>query len=181
MFAYPRAAARFDLRLRLGVDRPVIKCAPARRLARDVPPPARLAVDNRQVGRHVAAFEQPHPEMAGRRMRLVVGLRPEHTAADTHAFEIDDRLGENRKPRRLGAVGPGLDPLALRYRQLVVDPAMRRVPLPGVAVLGSDIDVGLDVRKILQTPGIGFVDRHEPERGESGNNRAKGTPPPPPF
>ena len=53
--------------------------------------------------------------------------------------------------------------------------------LQAVAVLGGDIDVGLDVRKILQAPGIGFVDRHEPERGESGNNGVKGTPPPSPF
>jgi hypothetical protein len=48
--------------------------------------------------------------MAGRRMRLVVSLRPEHAAANAHAFEIDDRLGENRKPRRLRIVRPGLDP-----------------------------------------------------------------------
>ena len=119
--------------------------------------------------------------MAGHRMRLVIGPRPEHTAADTHAFEIDDWFEEDGKPRRLRAVGPGLDPLAVCYRKLVVDPAMRRIPLPGVAVLGGDIDVGLDVRKILQAPGIGFVDRHEPERGESGNNGVKGTPPPCPF
>jgi hypothetical protein len=43
-------------------------------------------------------------------MRLVVSLRPEHAAANAHAFEIDDRLGENRKPRRLRIVRPGLDP-----------------------------------------------------------------------
>jgi hypothetical protein len=46
---------------------------------------------------------------------------------------------------------------------------MSRIPLPSVAVLGRDIDVGFDVRKILQAPGIGFVDRHHPNAEKRGN------------
>ena len=94
-------------------------------------------------------------------MRLVIRFRSKHTAADAHALKIHDGFGENWKPRRFGAMRPRLKPLALCYREFVVDPTMRRIPLPGIAVLGGDINDGLDVRKILQAPGIGFVDRHE--------------------
>jgi hypothetical protein len=63
-------------------------------------------------------------------------------------------------PWRLSAVRPGLEPLARCDRELVVNPTMRRVPLPCDAVLGGNIHVGLDVRKILLAPGVGFVNRH---------------------
>src|SRR6516162_7587634 len=113
--------------------------------------------------------------MSSRGMGFVIGLGPENTAANPHALEIDDRLGENRKPRRLGAVRPSLKSLAVRHHKLIVDPAVRRIPLPGVAVLGRDIDDGVDVRKVLPAPGIGFVDRHHPnaEKEETGSERER--------
>src|SRR6516164_8589423 len=135
MLPHPGAAARFNLRFGRGMDRPVIKGALARRLGGDVPPPVWLAVNHRQVRRHVTAFKKLHPEMSRRGMGFVIGLGPENTAANPHALEIDDRLGENRKPWRLGAVWPSLKPLAVRHHKLIVDPAVRRIPLPGVAVL----------------------------------------------
>jgi hypothetical protein len=51
ILAYPRATIRFNLRLRLGVDRPIVKRAGPRRGTGDVAPPARLSIDYCQVGR----------------------------------------------------------------------------------------------------------------------------------
>src|ERR1700730_14766478 len=118
----------------------------------------------------MAAVEQRHPEMAGRVMLIVVGLRVKHAAAGAHTLEIDDRLGEHRETRRRRAVGPGLEILAERHRELVVDPAMPRVPLPGIAVLRRDVCRGLNPREVLQAPRIGFADRH----GSETEDRDKG-------
>ena len=73
-----------------------------------------------------------------RRVAVVIGLRYQYAAADAHAFEIDDWLGKNRKAWRRGAVRSGVKPLAERHRELVIDPAVRRVPLPGVAILSRN-------------------------------------------
>src|SRR5262249_55063079 len=140
---------------------PIIECALARRLSGDVPPPARLAAHHRDVGRHMAAIEQRHPEMTGRIVRIILGLRLEHAAAYAHALEIDELFGKYRKARWRRAVWTGVEALAERNRELVVDPALRRIPLPGIAVLGRDLGVRGHMRKILQPPRIGFADRHK--------------------
>src|SRR3954447_23238778 len=56
----------------------------------------------------------------------------------------------------------GIETLAQRHRDLVVDPAMRRVPAPRVGVIGGYVNAVGAVRmfEILLPPGIGFVDRH---------------------
>src|ERR1700726_165624 len=103
--------------------------------------------------------------MARRIMPLIVGGRFQHAAADAHALEIDDRLGEDRESRRLDAVGTGVKILAQRDGKLVIDPAMRRVPLPGIRILGWDIGGRLDVIKKLKAPWIDFADRHGSDDG----------------
>src|SRR5580704_17737795 len=62
--------------------------------------------------------------------------------------------------RRRHAVRRGGEILAQRQRQLVIYEAMRRIPLPGIAVFRRYIGGGVDVREILQSPRIGFTDRH---------------------
>jgi hypothetical protein len=111
----------------------------------------------------MAAVKQGHPEMTRRVVLIVVGLGIEHPTADAHALEIeiDNRLGENRKAWRRRPVRPGIEVLAQRHRELVIDPTMRRIPLPGVGIFGRDVRGGFDMREILQAPRIGFADRHE--------------------
>ncbi len=147
------------------MHRPIVEGALPGRLAGDVPPPARHAVDDGDVGGDVAAVEQGHPEMTGRVMPIVIGLRMKNAAADAHALEIDNRLGEHREARRRRPVRTGIEVLAQRHRELVIDPAMRRIPLPGVAIFGRNVRSGFDMRKILQAPGIGFPDRHKSDHG----------------
>src|SRR4051794_15367385 len=59
-------------------------------------------------------------------------------------------------------MGPGIEPLTLRDRDLVVDPMMVRVPNPGVTVFGRNVNAGRTggVLEILQAPGVRFTDRH---------------------
>src|SRR5262249_6488619 len=47
-------------------------------------------------------------------------------------------------------------------------PTMPRVPLPSIAVLGRNICRSLDLREILQAPGIGFTDRHDQRTDDRG-------------
>src|SRR5580693_878600 len=82
---HPFAATLFDPGIRFGMQDPVIEGALARRFAGGVPPPARLAVDDGNVGRDMPAVEQRHPEVAGRVMLKVIGFRIKHAAADAHA------------------------------------------------------------------------------------------------
>ena len=58
----------------------------------------------------------------------------------------------------------GLQSLRQRDRQFVVDPAVLRIPLPRVRILGGDADIvrAVDMLEILEPPGIGFADRHRP-------------------
>src|SRR5690349_14703371 len=108
----------------------------------------------------MAAVEQRHPKMARGVVLIVFGLRVQHAAARPHALEIDDRLGEDREMWWRRTVRPGFEVLAERHLELVVHPTVRRKPLPGIAVLGRDICRSLDLREVLQAPGIGFADRH---------------------
>src|ERR1700734_3751516 len=102
-------------------------------------PPARFAVDQGDVGGDVAALEQRHPEMTRCIIPLVVGRRLQHPAADAHALEIGNWFGKYWKACWRDAMRARLKVLAQHHRELVVDPAMRRIPLPSIAVLGRDI------------------------------------------
>src|SRR5262249_24585129 len=64
--------------------------------------------------------------------------------------------------RRRHAVRSGIETLAQRDRDLVVDPAMIWKPQPGIAVFGRNVHVRRTVGafEILQAPGVGFADRH---------------------
>src|SRR5262249_39545782 len=131
-------------------------------LSGDVAPPARLAIEARHVRADMAAIQECHPHMPGREGRLVLRLRGEDAARDPHALEIGDRLGEHGKARRRHAVRSGIETLARRDRDLVVDPAMIRKPKPGVTVFGRNVHVRRTggAFEILQAPGVGFADRH---------------------
>ena len=59
--------------------------------------------------------------------------------------------------------GAGLQALAERDRDLVVDPAMARIPDPGIEILGRDVQTSAGQsasRKYCMPPRIGFADRH---------------------
>lgn len=142
----------------------MIERAFAGRRAGDVPPPPRLTVDHGDVRGDMPAVERRHPKVAGCVMRVVVGLRREHATADAHALEIDDRFGKDGKMRRRRAVRPRIEPLAERDCQLVVDKAVRRIPLPGVAIFGRDQRRRRHMREILQAPWIGLANRHRSAR-----------------
>src|SRR3984957_3577462 len=94
---------------------------------------------------------------------FVIVNRLQHAAADAHALEIGNWFGKYWKACWRDAMRAGLKVLAQRHRELVVDPAMRRIPLPGIAVLGRDIGGRLDVVEILNTPRVDFADRHRSE------------------
>jgi hypothetical protein len=100
--------------------------------------------------------------MAGAIVALVFARRADDAAADAHALEVHDGLGKDRETRRRRAVRPGDEPLAVGDGELVVDPALVRIPRPGVEIFGRDIDVrrAIDGAEILLPPGIGFADRH---------------------
>src|SRR5689334_7945239 len=100
-----------------------------------VPPPFRLAVNYHHVTADMGALEQGRPEMSGLVGRDIFRFRSKGATAHAHAFEIVDRLGKDRIPWRANAMGRRVEALGQRHRELVVDPAMLRVPQPGVAVL----------------------------------------------
>src|SRR6266481_1995384 len=162
MLADPRAAIRLDAGIVRGMHGPMIEGAFPAGLSRRVAPPARLAVNDRDIRTDMAAIQERHPHVPGREGRLVLRLRGEHAARDSHALEIDDGLGEHGKSRRRHAVRSGIETLAQRDRDLVVDPAMIRVPKPGVAVFGRNVHIRRtgSAFEILQAPRIGFADRH---------------------
>src|SRR5262245_21630013 len=87
---------------------------------------------------------------------------PQYAAADTHAFEIGDWFGKNGKERRRHAVWTSLEALPEGDRDLVVDETVFRIPKPGVGILGRNPHIGWawHMFKVLQSPGIGFADRH---------------------
>src|SRR5262249_35428764 len=66
------------------------------------------------------------------------------------------------KVRRRNAVRSGIETLAQPDRDLVVDPAMIRIPKPGVAVFRRNVHVRRTggAFEILQAPGVGFADWH---------------------
>src|SRR5262249_18506300 len=162
MPADPRAAILLDAAIARGVHGPMIEGAFPAGLSGDVAPPARLAVNDRHVRADMAAIQQRHPHVPGREARLVFRLRGEDAARDPHALEVGDRLGEHGKVRRRHTVRSGIETLAQRDLDLVVDPAMIRKPKPGVAVFGRNVHVRRTggAFEILQAPGVGFADWH---------------------
>src|SRR5262245_62052723 len=162
MPADPRAAILLDAAIARGVHGPMIEGAFPAGLSGDVAPPARLAVNDRHVRADMAAIQQRHPHVPGREARLVFRLRGEDAARDPHALEVGDRLGEHGKVRRRHTVRSGIETLAQRDLDLVVDPAMIRKPKPGVAVFGRNVHVRRTggAFEILQAPEVGFGDRH---------------------
>src|ERR1700684_2349092 len=84
----------------------------------------------------------------------------EHPAASPHALEIHNRLGKYRKARWRRHMRARVQLLTERYLELVIDPAVLGIPLPGITVLSGNERRRLDVLEILQTPRIHFADRH---------------------
>jgi len=93
---------------------------------------------------------------------LTFGLGVEPAAADPHAFQVVDRLGEDRVGGRADAVRRRVEPLAHSDRKFVVDPAVCRIPHPRIAVFGGDQHIGgtRDGLEILHPPGVYFANRH---------------------
>ena len=160
--AAPGAAPVLDRRHVIRVHLPMVEGAVAAGLAAGMAPPARYAVDNGGVAADVIAFEQRAPHVAGPIGRGIVGLGAERAAADTHALEVVDRLGEDRIGGGAYAVRRGLEALTHSHCELVVDPAVRGIPGPGVAVLSWNEDVGRTFRtlEILSAPRVDFANRH---------------------
>src|SRR5262249_29239878 len=142
VLATPVAAPAFDLRHRLGADFPMIEGPLASGNAPGMTPPARHAVDHGDVAADMVAREQRRPEMTRSvGLDVVVGRRQD-PAADAHAFEVVDRLGKYRKALRRHAMRCRLESLAESHGELVINPAMQRIPRPGVTVLSGYEDVG---------------------------------------
>ncbi len=127
-----------------------------------VTPPARIAIDDRDVAADVIAFEQRRPHVAGPVGLGVVGRGGEHAAADAHAFQVVDRFGKHGVARRRNAVGGCCHFLAGSHAKLVIDPTMTRIPQPAVTVLSRYENVGRTdgTLKILSAPRIDLANRH---------------------
>src|SRR3954462_4104793 len=160
--ANPVAAIILDPGIMRGMNRPIVERAFAAGTTGDVAPPARLPVHDGDVGADMTTFEKRHPHVTSNETSFVLGLRAQHAASHAHTLEVDDRLGEHGKARRRYAMGPGIEPLTLRDRDLVVDPMIVRVPNPGVTVFGWNVNAGRTggLLEILQAPGVRFTDRH---------------------
>src|SRR5437660_1346729 len=63
MLANPCAAIVLDAGIASGVNRPMLERAFSGRLAGDVPPPVRLALDDRDVRADMAALQERHPHV----------------------------------------------------------------------------------------------------------------------
>ena len=162
MLPAPCAAPLLDRWLGRVTNLPIVEGAVTAGDTTGMAPPVRRAVDDRDVAADVLALEQGRPHMAGLiGVGIVVGRRQE-AAAHAHAFEIVDRLGENRIILRSDAVRRGLEPLAQRDCELVVDPAMRWIPHPRVAVLSGNENVVRASRtlEILSAPRVDLANRH---------------------
>ena len=95
MAAAPIARPSFDGVCRFSAHFPVVERAVARGDAGGMPPPLRGAVDQRDVAAEMLALEQFDPHVTRPIGGLVVGFGTQHAAADTHAFQVVDRLGEH--------------------------------------------------------------------------------------
>jgi hypothetical protein len=163
----PRAAIRPERGPGRGLDHPVIE-GPVRAGPPDrVSQPAHRPVLHREVGAHVNAGEQTHPQVA-RPLMAGVGARiGEHPALETHAAQVHDRLAEHRIAARRDAVRSAFDTLRFGDPQLVVDPAVARLQRPRIRVVGRYRHVGGtgDGLEVLPSPGVAFDDRHGARAG----------------
>src|SRR6266478_9015203 len=89
----------------------------------------------------------------------IVLLAVEPAAADTHTFEVIDRLGEHRVRGRRNTMRGCCQFLTERDGKLVVDPAMSGVPQPCVTILRGDQHVRRagDALEILGAPWVNFA------------------------
>ena len=141
---------------------PIVESASTAGNAGRMTPPLRFAIDQGHVTADMVAFEQRRPEMT----RLVsVGVivgREEGAAAHAHALEVVDGLGKHGIILRSDAMRRCCQSLTERYGKLVVDPAMRRIPHPAVAVLSGNENVrwARHTLEILSAPWIDLANRH---------------------
>src|SRR6266542_2495293 len=135
---------------------PVVESAGAAGDAGRVAPPLRFAIDQRHVAADMVALEQRRPKMTRLVCIGVVVGRAERATAHAHAFEVVDGLGKHGIILRRDAMWGCCHSLTERYGKLVVDPAMRRVPGPAVAVLSRNENVGRarHTLKILSAPRV---------------------------
>src|SRR3954453_3983347 len=77
-------------------------------------------------------------------------------------FRLVIGLEKNWKARRRHAMRTGLEALAQGDCDLVIEKAVFRMPKPSISVLGWNLHIGWawHMFKVLQSPGIGFADRH---------------------
>src|SRR5260370_41194265 len=99
MSANPCAAIVLDAGIPDGVNRPMLERAFSAGLTGDVPPPVRLALDDRDVGADMAALQERHPHVSRRQGCVVVRRRREDAARYSPALEIDGRFVKHPKTR----------------------------------------------------------------------------------
>ncbi len=158
----PVSKKALERRTRPGVNGPVIEGSRRARLAGCMTPPAWPTAFKYDVARDMRAVEKRHPQMARLQTGLVFLGRAQDSRADSHAFEVVDRLREHREARRRGAMRPMRQPLRLADQKFVVDPTMHGIEPPRRGVVDRDRDVwraGL-VLEILPAPTIDAEKRH---------------------
>ena len=162
MLPAPCTAPFFDSGLGFGADLPAVERPAAAGDPAGVAPPLWRAVDQGDIAADVLAFEQGRPHMTGLVGGGVVVGRSERAAADAHALQVVDRLGEHRVILRSDAVRCSIETLAHGDGKLVVNPAMRGIPEPGVAVLSGNENVcGTGgILEILSAPRVDLANRH---------------------
>src|SRR3954463_282020 len=111
-----------------GADFPIVERTLAPADAAGVPPPFRLAVNYHHVTADMVALQQGRPEMARLVCRGIIRFRSQGAAAGAHAFQVVDRLGEDRIEWRANPVGRCLEVLAQGDGELVINPAMPGIP-----------------------------------------------------
>src|SRR4029453_17282626 len=141
---------------------PVVESASTASNAGRMAPPLRLAIDQCHVTADMVAFQQRRPEMTWLVGGGIVVRREERAAAHAHALEVVDGLGKNRLILRRGTMRRCCHSLTERYGKLVVDPAMRGIPHPAIAVLSGNENVrrARHSLKILNAPRIDLANRH---------------------
>src|SRR4249919_911229 len=162
MFPAPCTAPFFDSGLGFGADLPAVERPAAAHAPAGVAPPLWRAVDQGDIAADVLAFEQGRPHMTGLVGGGVVVGRSERTAADPHTLQVVDRLGEHRVILRSDAVRCSIETLAHGDGKFVVNPAMRGIPEPAVAVLSGNENVcGTGgILEILSSPRVDLANRH---------------------
>ena len=141
---------------------PIIEGAVHAGCSGDMTPPARLAGNDGNVRAHVRSAQPRHPHVTRGEIFRIFARGMQDAARNAHTAQVGDRLREHGKLRRVHPVRRRIEPLRACDGNLVVHPAMRRIPEPRIAVLGGDVHAWRadHMLEILQPPGIGFTDRH---------------------